>query len=677
MSAGAQIPLLLLGNNDAKTDIDVLQWGLRVRSAPPTRVHMARPFGSLSDAALQSRPDGVTQQKQVPKLVGTRKETANKSDRPQERILISEVEITGADADLKKLAMNTIKTRPNFAYTLDEVKKDVERVFNTGWFRECVPDAVDTRDGVKLIIKVVPNEELKGMVMTGANILPNNVIDNALHDMQGKTMNFVSVKRAIKKLDSWYSDQGIVGQVTDFDFKEGILRIQCAEAVVGSIDLQFIDPQTQLPREKPRTRPEIIRRHLQTEPGKVYSLTQAKRDIASIYSTGLFEDVSIAPKEAEDSTETHPKIDLTLNLLERKTGGMGAGGGLSAQATAEGGMPGFVGSFSYSEKNLFGLNHRLSARAELGQIDKNFQVVYTDPWLWGDKHRTSRTISLMNTRTSGFVVLGRPAPETAAAAGTTANGLGAGPVSSTSASSDTVLLSRLTGGVEYQRPLSATWSGTLGAHVQRTSCINEHGIKLNTDCYGAPLTCSGHPEDKQLLTSMSTSYGNPEDDSQLLFSLDQSVPFLQRDWLRFTRFRLRVDKPIPLPGPFTWLLKAKGGHVQGDLPPYEAFPIGGTNSVRGYSEGSVGSGRSWIECTSELRFPVMSAVSGCLFFDYGSDLGSGASVIGNPAGIREKPGWGYGYGGGVRMDTPVGPLRLEYAWNAKHVGRFHVGVGYD
>lgn len=35
-----------------------------------------------------------------------------------------------------------------------QVKQDMARVFSTGWFKECVPDAVDTRDGVKLIIKV-------------------------------------------------------------------------------------------------------------------------------------------------------------------------------------------------------------------------------------------------------------------------------------------------------------------------------------------------------------------------------------------------------------------------------------------------------------------------------------------------------------------------------------------
>ncbi len=46
-------------------------------------------------------------------------------------------------------------------------------------------------------------------------------------------------------------------------------------------------------------------------------------------------------------------------------------------------------------------------------------------------------------------------------------------------------------------------------------------------------------------------------------------------------------------------------------------------------------------------------------------------------GARGKPGKGHAFGGGVRVDTPVGPLRLEYAWNAAKQSRFHVGVGYD
>jgi outer membrane protein insertion porin family len=66
---------------------------------------------------------------------------------------------------------------------------------------------------------------------------------------------------------------------------------------------------------------------------------------------------------------------------------------------------------------------------------------------------------------------------------------------------------------------------------------------------------------------------------------------------------------------------------------------------------------------------------GTLFADYGSDLDSGQRVLGDPAGARGKPGSGHGYGAGVRIDSPVGPLRLEYAWNAAGLRRFHLGIG--
>ena len=111
----------------------------------------------------------------------------------------------------------------------------------------------------------------------------------------------------------------------------------------------------------------------------------------------------------------------------------------------------------------------------------------------------------------------------------------------------------------------------------------------------------------------------------------------QSDWLNFNRFTLRAEKTLPI-GPLRWAaaaaaaaaaagyqstrhsrcfrlclqssnavrqftarltpdpvpprpcrawVRGKGGMIVGDLPPYEAFPIGGTNSVRGYSEGAL------------------------------------------------------------------------------------------
>ena len=65
---------------------------------------------------------------------------------------------------------------------------------------------------------------------------------------------------------------------------------------------------------------------------------------------------------------TCSQVDLTLNITERKTGGLSAGGGISAQGHAEGAVPGFIGSCSYSQRNLFGLNQKLTATVELGQV---------------------------------------------------------------------------------------------------------------------------------------------------------------------------------------------------------------------------------------------------------------------------------------------------------------------
>jgi outer membrane protein insertion porin family len=45
--------------------------------------------------------------------------------------------------------------------------------------------------------------------------------------------------------------------------------------------------------------------------------------------------------------------------------------------------------------------------------------------------------------------------------------------------------------------------------------------------------------------------------------------------------------------------------VVGNFSPYEAFAIGGTNSVRGYEEGGVGSGRSYVVGSGEISFPMV------------------------------------------------------------------------
>ncbi|MCP9916906.1 BamA/TamA family outer membrane protein [Cyanobium sp. ATX 6F1] len=115
----------------------------------------------------------------------------------------------------------------------------------------------------------------------------------------------------------------------------------------------------------------------------------------------------------------------------------------------------------------------------------------------------------------------------------------------------------------------------------------------------------------------------------------------------------------------------------GQLPPYEAFCLGGSNSVRGFYDCNLGVGRNFGEATIEYRFPLFSIVSGELFIDGGTAFGSQKDVPGNPGELLGKPGQGFSVGTGLIVTTPVGPLRLEVAsQDFTSNWRFNLGVGW-
>lgn len=79
----------------------------------------------------------------------------------EERILISEVLVRNKDGeelerkDLEMEVLTALKaSRPNSALTVREVQEDVHRIINSGYFCSCIPVAVDTRDGIRLIFQV-------------------------------------------------------------------------------------------------------------------------------------------------------------------------------------------------------------------------------------------------------------------------------------------------------------------------------------------------------------------------------------------------------------------------------------------------------------------------------------------------------------------------------------------
>ncbi len=162
---------------------------------------------------------------------------------------------------------------------------------------------------------------------------------------------------------------------------------------------------------------------------------------------------------------------------------------------------------------------------------------------------------------------------------------------------------------------------------------------------------------------------------------EQSIP-IGSGSVFYNKLRGSYSQYVPIrliggdSGRETIAFNLQGGVAVGDIPPYEAFPLGGGNSVRGFEEGGVGSGTAFLLGTAEYRFPLFSQfLNGALFMDYGTDLGTGDSVPGNPAGVRGKPGSGFGYGAGIRVQTPLGALRLDYGIGNEGDSRFHFGFG--
>ncbi len=118
------------------------------------------------------------------------------------------------------------------------------------------------------------------------------------------------------------------------------------------------------------------------------------------------------------------------------------------------------------------------------------------------------------------------------------------------------------------------------------------------------------------------------------------------------------------------------------IPLFKRFFSGGTYSVRGYSYQELGpkdesgkpvGGNSLIEGNIELRIPIKGRIWNVIFLDFGKvSLESGRYSINN---------WRYSVGTGIRYDTIVGPLRLDYGYLLnpddfiKKRYRIHLNIG--
>ena len=633
----------------------------------------------------------------------------------EENVLISEIIIEGWEnhpegRKLELAAYDSMTIKPGSVINNKILKKDLNSIYASGWFSGVKIKSEDGPLGVRLKVSVVPNPILTKVKLNPNNtIITNEFVDNIFTNFYGTTLNLNELNNRIDLIKKWYEDKGYsLSRINGPEriSGDGIVSLNVEEGIVSDIELRFIgsDGESSFEGEprKGKTKDWVIKRELKTIPGSIFNRKTLEADIKRLYSTSLFDDVrvSLGPDKKNPG-----QVLILLDLSEQRTGSLTGGLGYSNSS-------GIFAQIGLQESNALGRAWSTNVNLNFGEYSTTYNFSLSDPWIKGDKYKTS-------FRTNVF--LSRDYPQEFKSEN---NGriyaVGDNTESNSADSLSSIVLEKTGGGFSFSRPLNggdpfkeSKWRVLAGMNFKKVKMIDSDG---NQKPYGdrTPTTgnineiiCIGYtskdgscPSENTLVSLIGTtsrnnlnSAINPTSGNKLSLGSEQFIS-MGNNSPTFNRIRATYALFIPTKlinltkgckssdvvnsdCPQTIGFEFKAGTVIGKLPPYEAFCMGGSSSVRGWGSCDLSVSKSFVEATAEYRFPVWRMISGALFADFGSDLGSQDEVLGKPGKLLQKSGSGYSLGGGVGVKTPVGPLRLDVA--SKDLSgdwRYTLGVGW-
>ena len=547
---------------------------------------------------------------------------------------ITEIGFDGAPKDVKARLYGLIQSKVGSSVKMETIKSDVTALGGTGIFSRISPTFNSVPEGVKLKYQLTANPVVYKLDIQGNTVFRTQFLAELLNIQAGSVLDLNYVKERLKEIETLYLKQGyILVSFPDVHMTEdGTLHITVEEGTIEDIKL--------VGNEK--TKDHVVLRELRFRKGQPFNKFLASRSMERLYNLGFFEDVNMKLLPGEGSSHS---VIVEIDMIEQKTGIVTVGAGYSNS-------DGIVGMVEVGDSNFRGTGDKVNVHWEFGGSGrgKNYQFSYTRPWI-NDKG-DSLGFSLYNRiyQYDDFDATG-----------------------------NTV--------AEYQKRKKG-WNLTWGrvSDEYRTNYLNFESTKeaLNSEPQAGPGAVPDKWEgwkkkikenigktNSMTFTHVYDSrdnYFNATKGKRLSYALQWGGHGLggNFDFYKFTaegRFYKQLGNGHVL------ALRLMGGYISGHISYSDLFSLGGANNLRGYEDDQF-KGDKMYAATLEYRLPIAKKVQGVLFTDVGSTWGIDRGQI---PWYKDDRSIHFSAGVGLRLQTPIGPVRLDYGYGKK--GKFHFSFG--
>ena len=550
---------------------------------------------------------------------------------------ITEIGFDGAPKDVNARLYALIQSKVGSSVKMETIKSDVTALGGTGIFSRISPTFNSVPEGVKLKYQLTANPVVYKLDIQGNTVFRTQFLAELLNIQAGSVLDLNYVKERLKEIETLYLKQGyILVSFPDVHMTEdGTLHITVEEGTIEDIKL--------VGNEK--TKDHVVLRELRFRKGHPFNKFLASRSMERLYNLGFFEDVNMKLLPGEGSSHS---VIVEIDMIEQKTGIVTVGAGYSNS-------DGIVGMVEVGDSNFRGTGDKVNVHWEFGGSGrgKNYQFSYTRPWI-NDKG-DSLGFSLYNRiyQYDDFDATG-----------------------------NTV--------AEYQKRKKG-WNLTWGrvSDEYRTNYLNFESTKeaLNSGINPGPVMQNNSKEIQQKwATAIVNNFGRTNsmtfthvyDSRDNYFNATKGKRFscsLQWgghglggnfDFYKFTaegRFYKQLGNGHVL------ALRLMGGYISGHISYSDLFSLGGANNLRGYEDDQF-KGDKMYAATLEYRLPIAKKVQGVLFTDVGSTWGIDRGQI---PWYKDDRSIHFSAGVGLRLQTPIGPVRLDYGYGKK--GKFHFSFG--